>query len=223
MKNTINLFVLASLMILSTLAYASGGYASTSNNVSITGTFIVDQHDQPIMAFDNQVIPASPQSIIITPNPSPSFGMNLFLDKDPSGTSTPSYRIGEHVQIGVSVSESAYIYIFAYDPTGKITQILPNRLAGHGNNYVHAGQAVYFPEYGAPFNYTVQGPRGWDRVFAVASKEALTSSTLSGFQYEGDFAVSYQDLQSFALAVEAVVKPVAQDSWVSDHTAFYIY
>lgn len=218
MKNIVfNLFGL-SLIALNLLVLNISGFTQASGDYVVTTVI-----DQPITYSQAAQVPLAPQSIVITPNPNPSFGMNVFLDKDPSGLSTPTYHIGEHAHIGVSVTESAYVYIFAYDPTGKITQILPNRLSGHGRNYVHAGHSVYFPEHSAPFKYTVQGPSGWDRVFAVASKEALTSSTLSGFSYEGDFAVSYQDLASFSLAVEAVVKPIAQDGWVSDHTAFYIY
>ena len=49
---------------------------------------------------DNVVI--SPQSIVV--NPSPSFDVEVFVDKDTSGEATPSYNIGESIRVGVSVS-----------------------------------------------------------------------------------------------------------------------
>ena len=92
-------------------------------------------------AQDNVVI--SPQSIVV--NPSPSFDVQVFVDKDTSGDATPVYNIGESIRVGATVSEDAYVYLFSVHSDGTIDQILPNTLSDGRDNLVRAGSTRYFP------------------------------------------------------------------------------
>lgn len=170
-------------------------------------------------AQDSVVI--SPQSIVI--NPKPSFGVEVFVDRDASGDGSPSYAIGEEIRIGVRPSEAAYIYLFNVRSSGEIVQILPNRFDAAGqNNFLQAGQTTYFPADNAPYTFNVDGPRGLDKVIAVASKEPLDTSQLASFSNDPNFASSQQGEQSFAQGLSIVVRPKPQDSWVTDTALFYV-
>ncbi|HEX7022533.1 MAG TPA: PEGA domain-containing protein [Trueperaceae bacterium] len=172
------------------------------------------------MAFAQNVV-ISPQSIVV--NPRPSFDVDVFLDKGSSGGGVPVYNIGENIRIGVRVSEAAYIYLFNVRSTGEVVQILPNRFDQSGrNNYLQAGQTVYFPPQGARYNFEVDGPSGLDKVIAVASKDQLDVSQLAQFQSEGDFARSNLGEKSFAQTLSIIVTPLPQAAWVTDTALFYV-
>ena len=109
-----------------------------------------------VFAQDNVVI--SPQSIVV--NPSPSFDVQVFVDKDTSGDAAPVYNIGESIRVGVSVSEDAYVYLFSVHSDGTIEQILPNGLADGSNNFVSGGSTRYFPPRDARYTFDVAGPQG---------------------------------------------------------------
>ena len=157
-----------------------------------------------VHAQDNVVI--SPQSIVV--NPKPSFKVEVSLDKDASGEGTPSYSVGAAITINVKVSAAAYVYLFDVRSTGEIQQILPNNYDDAGkNNYVQAGQTKTFPAPDAPYTFTVEKPRGLDKVIAVASKDPLDTSQLASFSDDPDFASSNQGEQSFAQSLSIVVTP----------------
>ncbi len=163
----------------------------------------------------------SPQSIVV--NPLPSFNVEVFVDRDPSGTGTPTYQIGDSIQIGVRVSESAYIYLFNVRSNGVVDQILPNRFDQEGqNNFVSAGQTKLFPPSGARYQFTVDGPRGLDKVIAVASKTQLDTRQLADFSRDPNFASSSIGEQGFAETLSIIVTPIDQTSWVTDTALFYV-
>ena len=171
-------------------------------------------------AFAQEDVVISPQSIVV--NPSPSFDVEVFVDKDSSGESAPVYNIGESVRIGVTVSEDAYVYLYSVHSNGTIEQILPNRLDDGRNNFVSAGSTRYFPPQNARYTFDVAGPQGLDKVIAVASREPLDLSTLRGFTQAGDFSVSEQGEESFAQTLSIVVSPISQEDWVTDTALFYV-
>ena len=90
------------------------------------------------------------------------------------------------------------------------------------NNFVSAGSTRYFPPRDARYTFDVGGPQGLDKVIAVASREPLDLSTLRGFSQSGDFSTSDQGEDSFAETLSIVVRPVAQEDWVSDTALFYV-
>src|SRR5690606_42120690 len=78
-----------------------------------------------LLSFASAQIVVSPQAIVV--NPRPSFGVDVWLDRDTSGDSTPSYQIGEEIRISVRPAETSFVYQFDVKSTGEITQIFPNR------------------------------------------------------------------------------------------------
>ena len=174
----------------------------------------------PAQAQEENVV-ISPRSIIV--NPRPAFNVEVFVDRDPSNTSIPNYRIGDEIEIGVRATEDAYIYLFNVRSDGVITQILPNRFDQAGrNNFVRANQTTFFPPRGANYSFEVAGPRGLDKVIAVASRDQLDLATLSRFQDDGGFLASSEGEESFARTLSIVVRPVNQNRWVTDTALFTV-
>ena len=169
-----------------------------------------------------QRIVISPQAIVV--NPVPAFDVEVFVDRDPSGRGTPSYAIGQSIEIGVRVSEDAYVYLFSISARGEVVQILPNRFDDAGrNNFVRAGQTAYFPPRGARYNYVIDPPEGLAKVIAVASKREIDTRTLASFQSERDFqATSNIGEEGFARALSIVVRPLPQQEWVTSTALYYV-
>jgi Domain of unknown function (DUF4384) len=166
-------------------------------------------------------ITVSPQSIVI--NPLPSFGVEVFVDKDSSGSGTPSYQVGEAISVGVRVSEASYVYVFNVKATGEIRQILPNRYDADGqNNYLQAGETKYFPPRGARYAFNVDGPNGLDKVIAVASRSQVDTSQLADFVDDSGFASSNIGQDGFAQSFSIVVTPIPQADWVTDTAVFNV-
>ena len=166
-------------------------------------------------------IVVSPQSIVV--NPLPSYDVNVYVDKDSSGDQSPSYSIGETIQIGVRSSQDAYIYLFNVRSNGVVDQILPNNLDQDGqNNFVSAGQTKLFPPENAGYTFTVDGPEGLDKVIAVASAEQLDISQLANFEADANFASSNIGEEGFADTLSIIVTPIEQDTWVTDTALFYV-
>lgn len=161
--------------------------------------------------------------IIHNPHAPANFYAQVFIDRDTNGAGNARYRIGEMLRIGVMLSEAAHVYLFVVDSTGVVTQLLPNRFDGHGNsNHVQAGGTVYFPPSGSSYGYRVKGPYGVDKIFVLASKSPLTTSTLTGFNYEGAFAKSYGGEKLFGDRVLRSVSPLAQSGWVTDGVHYQV-
>ncbi|EYB67600.1 S-layer protein [Deinococcus phoenicis] len=165
----------------------------------------------------------SAQSIIVNPVPT-TLEAKVWVDRDPSGTRTPNYRIGDRIRLSVSVNESAYVYLFSVSPDGSVDQVLPNSLSS-GGNYVRKGEVRTFPAARDNFVFNVGGPAGLNKVLVVASRRQLNLSELSTFQAGEPFAKvnvkgSQQLAQALSIVVNPVEQPVPQQDWVSD-TAFF--
>jgi hypothetical protein len=174
-----------------------------------------------LAAYAQPRIVVSPQTIVV--NPRPTFSVEVFTDKDPSGNSTPSYQIGERISVGVRVSEAAYVYVFNIRSTGEVQQILPNRYDQDGqNNYLQAGQTKYFPPQGARYAFNVDGPNGLDKLIAVASRSQLDTNQLASFNADPNFASSNIGEQGFAQTFSIIVTPIAQNDWVTDTALMYV-
>lgn len=184
----------------------------------VFATFVMTLIASLALADSSPII--SPQSIVV--NPSPSFNVNVWVDKDTSGNSRPSYTIGEPIQISVSVSQASYVYVFDLNAAGEITQILPNRLSGGRDNHLQAGETRTFPSSGANFRFNIGGPVGLDKVIALASTSKLDTSQLAQFQASGNFASSNQGESSFAKTLSIIVTPIPQQNWVTDTALFYV-
>jgi Domain of unknown function (DUF4384) len=174
-----------------------------------------------LVTYAQTQIVVSPQSIVI--NPRPSFGVEVFTDKDTSGNATPSYQIGEAISIGVRVSEASYVYVFNIKATGEVQQIIPNRYDADGqNNYLQAGETKYFPPRGARYAFNVDGPNGLDKVIAVASRSQVDTNQLAAFGTDPNFASSNIGEAGFAQTFSIVITPIAQNDWVTDTAIYYV-
>jgi hypothetical protein len=157
----------------------------------------------------------SPQGIIVNPIPT-DLEVRTWVNKDPNKTGNPVYQIGERIQIGVSVNQDAYVYLFSVRATGEISPILPNNL--EQNNFLRAGETRLFPGQGARYQFTVDGPEGQDRVLAVATRTALNVNQIIDIQ-TGRSRV--QGADNLARALSIVVTPLPDNDWVSN-VAFFI-
>jgi hypothetical protein len=169
-----------------------------------------------------QRIVVSPQAIVV--NPLPAFDVDVWVDRDPSGRDAPSYGVGEEIQIGVRVSEDAFVYLFSVSAAGEIVQILPNRYDAAGrDNFVRAGSTRLFPPQGARYSFVIDPPQGLAKVIAVASKRELDTRTLASFASERDFTASSRlGEDGFARALSIVVEPLPQESWVTATALYYV-
>ena len=161
----------------------------------------------------------SPQAIVV--NPAPSFGVEVWLDRDRTGDGTPEYQIGEQIEISVRVDADSFVYLFDVRPNGEITQIFPNRF--DSNNFLRAGEVRTFPPAGARYVFNIAPPRGLSKVIAVASKTELNTSQLARFQQESDvFAQSTIGEEGFIESFAIIVRPIPQQSWVTDTALYYV-
>lgn len=162
----------------------------------------------------------SAQSIIVNPVQA-DLNVKVWTNKDPSGQSSPNYRVGENVTIYTSVSSDAYVYLFNVNPDGSIDQILPNRYTS-GDNFLKANTVKQFPAPGDDYTFTIAGPAGQNKVLAVASQGQLNLDQISQFKSDqGGFAtVNVRGQQNLAQALSIVVNPIPQNSWTTD-VAFY--
>jgi hypothetical protein len=168
-------------------------------------------------AFAQEIV-ISPRSIVV--NPLPSFEVEVFVDKDRSGDGTPSYQVGERISIGVRVTESSFVYLYSVKSNGQVVQILPNRF--DRDNFIRAGETRFFPPSGARYSFTVDGPRGIDKVIAVASRSSLNTDRLARFEANASFATSNIGQDGFAGAFSIVVEPIEQQDWVTDTVLFAV-
>ncbi|MDL2345086.1 DUF4384 domain-containing protein [Deinococcus sp. MIMF12] len=175
------------------------------------------------LALPAQAAPKlSTQSIIVNPVPTTLEG-RVWVDRDTSGTRTPTYRIGDRIRLSVSVNENAYVYLFCLSPDGTVDQIFPNRL-GSGN-YVRKGEVRSFPSNSDNFVFNVGGPAGLNKVLLITSRRQLNLSELSTFSAGDAFATvkpqgSQQLAQALSIVVNPIAQPLPQQDWISD-VAFF--
>lgn len=164
-------------------------------------------------------IVVSPQSIVV--NPRPSFGVDVWLDRDTSGDGAPSYQVGDEIRISVRPAEDSYVYVFDVKPNGEVTQIFPNRF--DSDNFVRGGRTVTLPPSGARYVFNIAPPRGLSKVIAVASRTQLDTRQLARFDDEDDlFAHSTIGEEGFVQGFRIIVNPIPQADWVTDTALYYV-
>ncbi|TSA83866.1 DUF4384 domain-containing protein [Deinococcus detaillensis] len=166
----------------------------------------------------------SAQSIIVNPLPA-SLSVQVWTDRDTSGSKVPNYKVNDKIRIYTRVSSDAYVYLFNVDPNGKVDMILPNRFAS-GANFVKANTVKAFPAAGDQFTFDIAAPYGLNKVLALASLTPLNTSSIASFSdSQSNFAVSnvqgqQQLAQALSIVVNPVQNPIPQNSWISD-VAYY--
>lgn len=168
-----------------------------------------------------QNVVLSPRSIVV--NPVPSFDLQVWVDKDPSGQEAPAYTVGEAILVSVRPAVDSYVYLFSIAADGEVVQILPNRFDDNGADaFVRGGTTRTFPPSGARYTFNVAPPSGLAKVIAVASQRPLDVSTLAIFRSERDFATSNIGEEGFARALRIIVNPLPQTEWVSATALYYV-
>ena len=144
-----------------------------------------------LLSVASAQIVVSPQAIVV--NPRPSFGVEVWLDRDTSGDGSPSYAIGEEVRISVRATERSYVYVFDVNPSGS------------------------------RYQFNIAPPRGLSKVIAIASKGQLDTRQLARFQDEDDlFASGSGGEESFVQGFSIIVNPIPQQDWVTDTALYYV-
>ncbi len=108
----------------------------------------------------------------ITPSPQTSTSrgkINVYLNT-PRGT-TPSYTVGERLDMTAQVSDDAYLYCYYSDEAGKIARVYPNRYTP--NAYLNAGQSISIPSPNAGFSIEFSEVGQRQEVLCLASKQEL--------------------------------------------------
>ncbi len=168
-----------------------------------------------------KIVVNSPQAIVV--NPKPTFGVEVFVDRDTSGNASPSYNIGEQISIGARVTEASYVYLFNIKSTGQVNQLIPNRFDDNGkNNFLQAGETKYFPPRNARYTFDIDGPNGLEKVIAVATRTPLDTTQLANFNTDPNFASSNIGETGFQQTFSIVITPIAQNDWVTDTALFYV-
>jgi uncharacterized protein with LGFP repeats len=155
------------------------------------------------------------QSIIVNPARS-DLNVRVWLNRDPQGQGTATYKIGDSIRVGVQVSQDAYVYLFGVNSQGEISLFVPNGYDGPRGNFVRAGTRTVFPGQGAEYTLTVGGPRGQDRILALASRTPLDLTEIASVAGEQGFSsVTVQGEAQLGEVLSGAVSTLGPQDWVS--------
>lgn len=160
------------------------------------------------------------QSVIVNPVQS-ELRVQAWVNKDPSGRQNPTYRVGEPLSVSVQVSQDAYVYLFDLNANGQIDLISPNGF--EDSNFVSAGVVRTFPGPGGKYQFKVSGPRGQDKLLALASTTELSLDDIADFAGQQGFAqVGLKGQENLARALSVVIDPLPAEAWVTDTVQFRV-
>lgn len=112
------------------------------------------------------------------------------------GTS-PTYRVGERLDLTAQVSNDGYLYCYYSDETSKIARVYPNRYAP--NPYLNAGQRIGIPSSNAEFSIEFTDASTHQEMLCLASTQEL------GVKLPANFKVA--DLEPIGVSsLEDVIK-----------------
>ena len=114
-------------------------------------------------------------------------GVEVFLDKDPSGEAAPNYQLDESIKIGIRSLASSYLYLFHLNSQGKVALVFPNRY--DQNNFLRSEETIYIPN--SRYNLSVSGPEGISYVIAIASKRRLDRHKVTFADYFDGYKPKY--------------------------------
>lgn len=150
-----------------------------------------------------------------------AFGLELFTDKDSTGKTVPTYTIGNTIEMGLKVSDNSFVYLFNIRSTGNITQLLPNAI--DPNNSIGAGQSKFFPNKGAGYSFSVEGPTGLSKLIAIATKVPLETTSIVNFESpEALFLTTIDSEEVFIENLERLMGRLSPSDWVGKTATFYV-
>ena len=142
-----------------------------------------------------------------------SLAVETFVDKDPSGSASPSYSVGGDISVSVRVNNAAYIYLYSIDASGSVSQLLPNRYDSAGqNNYLQAGETAQFPPHNARYTFNIEGPAGVSSAVAIGCKAELDTQQLADFSENPNFATSSLKKEEFLALLNSTIQQLPTDN-----------
>jgi hypothetical protein len=154
------------------------------------------------------------QNLLALTNPESGFTVSLTTD-------SPTYLVGDLVNLEVRVTKDAHIIIFNWDSTGALAILLPN--AYQRNNAVSAGTPYVLPGVGADFEFILLGPPGVEQVKVIALTDADHSSAIVDFFEKEQDLASQQfwhwkggDIEKIEKKVVDYLRRIDLDAWAED-------
>lgn len=126
--------------------------------------------------------------------------INVYMST--SHGTTPTYRVGERLDLNAQVSEDGYLYCYYGDETGKIARIYPNRYTP--NPYLSAGQRVNIPSRDAQFSIEFTDPGSRQEVLCLASKQELGVKLPASFKVADLEPVGVSSFEEVVQAFQAL-------------------
>ncbi|MGE5573095.1 MAG: PEGA domain-containing protein [Bacteroidota bacterium] len=144
-----------------------------------------------------------PVRLFINPNPNPQFKAEIWVDRGQGST----YYPGDFIDVYYRVNRDSYVYVLDILPSGQLSWLVRDSWVRANRAYTLSG--------------TVEPPSGTEYLIVFASTQKLPlpyleESVRSGRAYiEGEANVNLGKIQ-------AKIKIVPQQSWVSAYTYFYV-
>jgi len=119
-----------------------------------------------------------------------TFGLELWTAKRAEGINVRDvtirarrYRIGDKIVVYFRSERDCYLTLFNIGTSGKLTVLFPNYL--FQNNFITANKQYAIPGEDYPFEYELSGPRGVEKIKAIAtvSKRKLLDFTFSRAEF----------------------------------------
>jgi hypothetical protein len=85
--------------------------------------------------------------------------------------SEKNYHIGDKVNLYFKSEKDCYLTLLNYGTSGKLTVLFPNSL--FKDNFIKANTIYAIPGRDYPFDYIISGPKGLERIKAIAVTEKL--------------------------------------------------
>lgn len=157
-----------------------------------------------------------PKAILVNPNPSPGFNLELWVDRAAGAT----YYPGDHIEIFFRSNNNAYVYLLDIDTQGRLHWLLPS--VWFPDNYLPAHQIRKLPD--SSRSLTVEGPEGIEWLVLIASTQPLTLPYVNESVKSGKFAPyiegSPDKLMSEIKVKGLVVQP--SQTWATTFTSFKV-
>jgi len=132
-----------------------------------------------------------------------SLRVSLLVDR-PDAT----YAVGETVKFLLTSNEDAYVTVLDVGPTGRVTQLFPNRY--QPDNHLFANRSVEIGGGNSGAKVTVTGSVGVELVKVIASRRPVTVVSETQLQGGGPFRTIDGGVQTLLRDLEVTADQTAQ-------------
>ena len=85
-----------------------------------------------------------------------------------------TFVVGDEIQFLLSLGSDAYVYMYHMDPSGAITQLIPD--VQQQKHFYHAGYFMTLPEYDDGYRFIVSAPYGEHSAWVFASDADISDT-----------------------------------------------